>query len=182
MPLILGIDPSLRHTGLCLKDGNNLTFHEIKTKSLDVLSASELIREEFFKFVEETGCSNCSVSMEKQLSVGASYSSLMFHVQMNMLQAIKLQWVKPFNLIMPLPVHLLSYLKRVYGLKPSREASPVVKLFKETTLYQDRVSVHCVDAYYLAEIGEKIIRGEHSYNKPKKEKNLTPWRILDGTE
>lgn len=179
----LGIDPGLRHTGVCLlREEAAPTFYQINTNKMSVLEAANYLKLEFRNFCETYGLLGDTVfCVEKQLSVGASMSALMFHVQMQITQAIA-EFVpaeSPPKMVSPLPVQLTSYMKRM-GV-PTKPDSATVRHFKETTgHHRSRVSIHCVDAYYLARLAKAVIAGTWKYKLQKKETRLYPWEIING--
>lgn len=176
----LGIDPSQRNTGVCLRDGADFTFTTIKTGSMDVLSSARHIRREFRAFVKANGAEDAFLSIERQLSVGGQSSALMFHFQMNMLEMVKQLWGwrnPDLELCMPLPGQLRSYVYHKHGIPTSYKDGQIVAHFKETTGYKPRVSIHCVDGYYLTRLAEDVLKGEWKYKLPSKEAALIPWRI-----
>jgi hypothetical protein len=176
----VGIDPSLRHTGLCLREGAEFLFDEIKTEGEDVLTASKTIRARFRDFIKKNNAQDAVFCQEKQLSVGGQSSSLMFHCQMNMLEVIKEQGQNP-KLVMPLPIQLQSYVKKRHG-APAADGRPYVEHFKRTMYRPQRISIHCVDAYYLTRLGEDVIEGTWRYPLPSNEQALIPWGILNGDQ
>lgn len=177
---ILGVDPSQRHTGLCLLRGSQPTFYEIKTGSEDVLTSSRTIRREFRSIVKEESCQDVALCIERQMVVGGQSSALMFHMQMNFMEAVKQLWTIPDPLFMPLPNQLQSYIYHVHGVHPKEKDSFLVNHFKKTTGYKGRISIHCVDAYYLARLGQDVHRGAWQYKIPSNEPAQIPWRITNG--
>lgn len=177
--MILGIDPSQRHTGLCLLRETGPTFHEIQTEGLDVLSSAKKVKQELHDWLYQ----NCdpehieAFAPEKQLSVGGQSSSLMFFMQMAILEEIGNIRQNPC-LIMPLPIQLQSYVKKKYHAPVS--GRDYVDFFKKSTGYRGRISIHCVDAYYLAKLAQDVLGGSWRYKKPSKEADLTPWEITNG--
>lgn len=178
----IGIDPSLRHTGICyLKENSRPIFHEIQPKSKDILSAAEElrngiggIRTSFPMILRST----LVVSLEKQLSIGAHTSALMFYIQMVVLETLNENFVN-FQLVMILPVQLKSYMRTMANVD-IRNATTIVRSFKNNMGYQGRISQHCVDAYYLARAAKDVQEGRWSYKLPSKEQPLHPWDILHG--
>lgn len=177
---ILGVDPSQRHTGLALLRGSDKDFYEIKTGTEDVLTSAKTVRREFREFVESHSCNRVALCVERQLVLGRQTSSLMFHMQMNLLQVIEEIWHHPRQFVMPLPNQLQSYIFHRHGLKPGKAASPVVNLYKKLTGDQRRVSIHCVDAYFLGQLGREVLKGTWEYNLPRKEPPQVPWSIANG--
>lgn len=176
---MIGIDPSLRHTGLCFLQGAEAIFYEIKTEGLDVLSATRKIKKEFLLFwAEEAALSD--VCIEKQLSVGGQSSALMFYVQMAILEVIA-ENGPTRAVLMPMPIQLQSYVKKRHAC-PSPEGRALVKHFQETCNHPKRISQHCVDAYYLARLGQDVLAGVWRYNLPSNEQPLTPWKTVNGDE
>jgi len=178
----IGIDPSLRHTGLCFfLDGVEPQFYEIKTGH-DVLSSVAIIRELFGSFLKAHVIHPVKeeypiFAMEKQLSVGGHSSSLMFHIQMIILEEIFKRYSMPC-LVFPLPVQLTSWMRK-HGIDTT-SAGSIVKHFKRTENHPKRISQHCVDAYYLTRLAAEVLKGEFYYKLPSKEMALIPWKIRNG--
>lgn len=177
---ILGVDPSQRHTGLCLLRGAEPIFHEIKTGKEDVLTSARTVRREFRAFVHEHQCQDAALCIERQLVMGGQSSSLMFHMQMNLMEAVKQLWGHPQQLMMPLPNQLQSYLYHRHKIPTSASDGAIVKFFKEHTGRNKRISIHCVDAYFLAQLGREVLKGDWKYKQPSKEPAQIPWRLIDG--
>lgn len=180
--MILGIDPGLRHTGLCLlDDGHDPVFTELQPYPRDVLAAvvdlKLHLKATFLQLPHNT-----VIAMEKQLSVGGQSSSLLFYVQMAIAETIW-EWAAHgsilYKMVMPLPVQLNSYMKKVHGVS-TENATAVVRSFKKATGYGGRISVHCVDAYYLAKMGQDVVNGKWSFPLPSKEMPLFPWSVTHG--
>jgi len=173
----VGIDPSLRHTGLCLREGAEFLFDEIKTGKQDVLTSCKQIRADFRAFLKKHGASNAIFCIEKQLSVGGKSSSLMFHCQMNMLELIKETGAT--QIVMPLPIQLQSYVKKRHG-APAADGDPYVKHFQATMNWPHRISIHKVDGYYLTRLGEDVVNKKWRYNLVSAEQALHPWGTING--
>lgn len=178
----LGVDPSLRHTGLCLLRGAETRFAEIKPQKQDVLSATQELRIGLRKVLVDWGLTQkepALIAIEKQLSTGGSSSALMFHVQLVVLEELKpLFAVKGVELVFPLPVQLKSYLQH-QGIGTDRK-SQVVRAAKTAIGVETRLSSHCAEAYYLAQLAQEVSKGKWQYNLPRKEIPLVPWKIKNG--
>jgi len=173
----LGIDPGLRHTGVCLlQTGADPLFYECKPYALNVLTACSELREGLGKFIQREVGPPVIVSVEKQLSVGAYSSSLMFHVQMAVYEVLELSLCE-FGLVAPLPVQLKSYMRKERGVDITN-ATSIVASFKESHPECTRISQHCVDAYYLAKLARDVLAGRWTYRLPSKEMALHPWEII----
>lgn len=177
--LHVGIDPGKRHVGLCLLSPEaGPSFYEVRTGDLDLTSAIRMIRKETAEFLERTGTQELTVTLERQLSVGAQSSALMFAVQTHILELVD-ERKNLVNLAMPLPVQLISYLKKRHELDTT-SASSIVKGYQEQTKTKTRISQHQVDAYYLAHLGKEVLEGTWGYRLPQKEAPLTARRIMHG--
>lgn len=174
--MILGCDPGLRHVGLCVLGGPVPVFEEVKTSSRDVASALKQIGKELSAWKLRNPGS--VVSMERQLSVGGQSSALMFAVQMKVAEALGLDDPRA-QVVLPLPVQLRSYIKRVHGGDVS-SARATVEHFRETHSWKARISQHCVDAYYLCRLAQDVLEGRWEYKLPTKELTLFPGVILNG--
>jgi len=164
---------------LCLiQDGCKPIFRQISTTE-DVLMAVKNLRLGLTHYLQEWQAQggNTVFSVEKQLSVGAYMSSLLFYVQMIILEVILDVSQSSPIVVMPLPIQLLSYMKRVYGAptKPTRE---IVNHWKQFNEWEKRISQHEVDAWYLAKLARDVINKRWSYKLPSKEMKLVPWETL----
>ena len=173
----VGIDPALRHVGLAVvEDGKEPVFHEIKAKG-DVLTAAAVVQRGLLEFFGFHGPFDLWC-IEKQLSVGGRSSALMFYMQMLTARCIERIDRNP-RMVAPLPVQLQSYIRKRHGI-PADPASQMVRGFQEQFNYQRRISQHCVDAFFLTELGKDVLAGEWYYKPPSKEQPLFPWEIEHG--
>jgi len=176
----IGIDPSQRHTGLCLLTGTEPSFYEIKPTQDSLLESLEYLADEFASWLAQNWGDGDLICMERQLSVGGQSSSLMFCVQMLMLSCIKRHApLEEMRLVLPLPIQLKSYLIKAHGIDTKNKSS-IVAGFKEQTGWQGRISSHRVEAYYLACLGRDVSLGSWRYNIPTKETKLFAGTIVNG--
>jgi hypothetical protein len=181
---VLGIDPSQRHTGLCLLAGTQVVLDEIKPTADDILSSAEHLRAELKSYLDRRDPDRQIriYSIEKQLSVGGRSSSLLFYMQMTVLATV-MEHVKGLDpeaiLMMPLPIQLQSYIQKHHQFQGKTDLD-LVSHFKRQTGEAGRISVHKVDAYYLAHFGRDVYTGRHGYRLPTREANLTPWKVTNG--
>jgi len=176
----IGIDPSQRHTGLCLLAEAGPDFFEIKPTQDTLLESLEYLADEFASWLCQNWRTGDLICMERQLSVGGQSSSLMFTVQMLMLSCIKRHApLQEMRLVMPMPIQLKSYLIRVHGIDTKNKSS-IVAGFKEQTGWQGRISSHRVEAYYLALLAKDVSLGSWRYNIPTKEVKLFAGTIING--
>jgi len=184
MQSVIGIDPSQRHTGLAsLCSGSVPVFHEIQPTT-DILTSGRQIEQELTLFLSKEATPDTFYSVEKQLSVGGQSSSLMFYVQMVVLNTVgrfvQENFKKEPVFVMPLPIQLKSYMKKVHGFdisKPSTIVQSWKKKHSGAPWAQGRISQHKVDAFMVAELALDVMKGSFSYKKPQKEAPLIPWEI-----
>jgi hypothetical protein len=182
--ILLGIDPSQRHTGLCLLTETGPLFHEIKPTEADVLSSAARLRQGLTLFLEQHAQPPITTYVvEKQLSVGARSSALLFHMQMTVLDVIAdhVQRGDPSTptFILPLPIQLQSYIRKRHGFGGTT-ATQLVRHFKRVANHPGLISQHCVDAYYLTQLGKDVLEGTWSYPLPSREVPLIPWPTTNG--
>jgi len=181
MNKFVGIDPAQRHTGLCILQPDTAPlFYEVKTTE-DVLTSSQKIRGELQVWLwERVAMDEATFAVEKQLSKGGHTSALLFFIQMTVLEVVQgfFREREP-RVVMPLPIQLTSFMKKRYGV-PIGSAAEAVGHFKDTYKYSGRISQHCVDAFYLAQMAREVEAGEYGYPLPSKEAPLVPWRTLNG--
>lgn len=185
MHRVIGIDPSQRHTGLAdVCPGSHPAFHEIKPTG-DMLSSARQIVAELEEFLEQNAHPSTLYAIEKQLSVGGQSSSLMFYMQMTVLDTIGRFVVEKFQVkpvfVMPLPIQLKSYMKKAHGFniaKPSTIVASFKKKYDGAEWAQGRISQHKVDAFMVALLAMDVMEGDWSYPLPSKEAALIPWEIV----
>ncbi len=203
-PVYIGVDPSLRHTGLCLIRGaEDPVFSQIDTKKLDLTSSIQQIQMDLTFFLDEelgypTKEQQIYWCIEKQIPVGASMSSMMYTIQAVILSTIydwyRNNWPKKYldagiegrdlKFIMPAPSQLRKYLRDVHE-APVKKAKDTKAFFIEQTGYKGVISEHKIDAYYMAKLGQDVIAGNFSYPMnvgKKKTTPLLPWAILNGSD
>ena len=174
---LVGIDPSQRHIGLCLRSGTEVIFRQVNPKAKDILTCGQELYEGVLQFIVDHDACQADFAIERQLSVGAQSSSLMYHMQMKTLEVLYTVRAKRGAIVMPLPVQLQSYVYHKHGLKPSKKATPYVDLYRDLTGDQRRLSIHCVDAYFLTELAREVKAGTWEYKLPYRETALHPWGI-----
>ena len=176
----IGIDPSQRHTGLCLVSDEGPSFYEIKPVHENVLDCLGQIADEFSSWLCRNYHTGDLICIERQLSTGGQMSALMFCVQMVILSSIKSHApLESMRLVFPLPIQLKSYLMKVHGINTKNKSS-IVAGFKKNTGWSKAISSHKVEAYYLAVMGKDVLLGSWRYNIPTKEAKLFAGTILNG--
>lgn len=187
---VVGIDPSQRHTGLCVLEENLLgqqppLFFEITTRGTDLLTSVKRVREEFRAFVtQNTDIDNVTFSMEKTVASGQS-SQILFYVQMALFEEIAQRFKKSDpSLINPLPVQLKSYIWHIHKIRLQGQAKGVVvkgfRAMMGPEWERKRISSHLVEAYFLARMGIDVLHHEWEYLAPQRERPLVPWTINYG--
>jgi hypothetical protein len=184
--LVLGIDPALRNVGLCLLGRAEPSFYQIRSKpEVPVITAARAMKDELHVWLESEGASKANVRlvcMEKQLSTGGESSALMFHMQMVLLEILYPVWGTVNRLAMPLPVQLTSYMKRKHGVDITSAGTIVASFIAQVQWKGPRVSQHKVDAYYLARMGQDLLKGEWTYKRPSKELKLLEGEVFNGID
>jgi len=176
----IGIDPSQRHTGLCVLRDSGPSFFEIQPKQDNILECMEYLAEEFSSFLAENSGIETMICVERQLSVGGQSSSLMFLVQMLILNCIKKHRpTQKMELVMPLPIQLKSYITKMHGIE-TKSKSSIVAGFRKQMDWQKRISSHRVEAYYLAKLAKDVLLGRWQYKLPSRETNLFEGTIING--
>jgi hypothetical protein len=185
---VLGIDPSQRHIGLCFTAESILSprFRELKPEG-DLLTCYQTLKNSLIYELSFLDPYDDLVCVEKQLSVGGQSSGTMLVMQNAVHEAIQ-DWLSRrvskyrdlnFQLVSPLPIQLQKYIRDMIGFK-GKTNGELVSFFKQQTSVAGRVSIHCVDAYYLTRLARDVRRGLWRYNLPSKEHPLHPWKILNG--
>lgn len=176
MNYIVGIDPSQRHTGVCILDQHLkvLEVFDIVTGATPILESGIMIRDQigilFKKYPDALYC------MEKMMP-GATCGPLLFYVQMIILESMAEHTSK--RLVHPLPVQLRSYMKKLLGKVPENKTA-TVQGFRELTSFKGRVSSHCADAYFAARMGDEVVNNRYSYRLSEKELPIMSWGVING--
>lgn len=180
---ILGIDPSQRHTGLCLRDttvSGAPRFYEIQPKEKELYASLKTLQEElscFLKaFVQPIPPDQVAICIEKQGYAGHSAQTL-FCAEMFIIDTIKTSLGKMPKFLSPIPVQLESYLKKVEGLDICSKKS-IVDGYK--ALHgQGRISSHLVEAFYLTKLAEAVLAKSWRYNLSSNEIPRYPWPTIN---
>ena len=176
----IGIDPSQRHTGLCLLTGTEPSFYEIQPKHDNILDCLEQNSEELASWLCRNYHSGDLICIERQMSTGGQMSPLLFCVQMGVLSTIKHHAPsQEMKICLPMPIQLKSYMKKVHYLDIKNKTT-IVAGFREAMDWKSRISSHKVDAYYLARLAKDVSLGSWRYTKPSKEAKLFAGTTLNG--
>jgi len=177
----LGIDPSQRHTGLAfLEPGGQPVLHHFNYPEISVLEAGVKLKQDLVSVLHAYTPFDV-ICVEKQLSVGGQMSSLMFYMQMMVLEALsKVAASAPgMKMVMPLPVQLKSYMKHHLEFDIAKK-STIVASYKKKYQYSKRISSHEVDAHCLAMFGISVLLGTWGYKKPSRESLVHPFEMSYG--
>jgi len=171
----LGIDPSQRHTGLCLldEDASRAVFRELKTKDSDLYTACQQLRSDFqATLIQWVGLGEVIVGFERQISRASPF---LFHVQMELLEVLAeyLKWQKS-GIILPMPSQLRAYMRDAHKVNITNKSS-TVNSFKKQVNYKTRISSHCAEAYYLARMAKDVYEGVWQF-KRSRERPIIPWQ------
>jgi hypothetical protein len=178
--VFVGIDPALRHTGYCIRKGKKISFFETKTKKLDFLSATTLIKRDFLKLTK-TLPKETIFCLERQFTQG-SFSASQFYIQMIILDLIR-QFSAPDNprLVYPAPVQLKSYMAKKQEVDITSK-STIIASFQQRFHYSKRISSHCVEGFYLTLLGEDVLNQSWSYSYNDKKAKPFSWDVMTGSE
>lgn len=175
---IIGIDPSLRRTGIAVlnSSGEIQDMMELRPPHESVLDAAawtmKASRQIFTKYHDSVYC------MERMIT--ARSGNLLFYVHMRIAEAmdeVNLREGGPW-LMNPLPIQLKSYLRK-YGVTDISKKTPIVAAVKRElngVIDPQKVTSNTADAYFLARLALDCIKGDWGYNLPKKEIKLVSWR------
>lgn len=192
MSVIIGVDPSQRHTGLVALStvvGSTPRFSEIQPKD-SILASGLQIKAEFIAWVRLMKVTfpgeDLIFSIEKQLPVGGQTSALQFYIQLCVLEGIGqfINTEKRQEVVMPLPVQLRSYMRKRHNVDITSASSGVAS-FKDQYKNEPwmvgltRISQHKVDAFYLAKLAEDVMAGYWKYKLPSRDLRVVPWGILN---
>lgn len=186
--MIVGIDPSQRHTGLCAwnPETDEKTFDQIDTGKSDLLTSLHLLRVGLRRFLWRMEPRPSLFGVERMVT-GGQTSPLLFAVQMTVFEEILTHYADPgrdwpdtdsFKLpqfVHPYPVQLKSYMRKVHGVDVIAKSS-IVQSFREEFDY-GRISSHKVEAYYLARIAHDVVSGTWNFHQKSAGPKVFPWEI-----
>lgn len=180
--IVIGVDPGLRHTGLCLlEEGAEPFFRELKPKATNLLDCTHELENGLRGLVPYVkGHSEVWIGMERQLAVGGESSALMYLIQYVLVKGLR-GIVLDAKWVLPLPVQLHSYLKKRHNL-PDTKGRTIVKQCQTLINNTARLSSHCADAFYLALLARDVRKGTWQYNLPSKDLPIFPHRIENGQQ
>lgn len=180
---VVGIDPSLRHTGLALhREGEADVYHEIKTGSLSVTESLAQIRTELVGWVASqipvrelhTGI---VWAIERQLPQGEVNGWLTVSSMLAVCSSIALlsEPEQPV-MIAPYPNQLKSYITRVHGVRTGSK-NQIRQGHKKITGGK-LVSSHKAEAWFLTQMAVSVLAGEWKYEQSPTAPRLFPWPIV----
>lgn len=174
---IVGIDPSQRHTGICVL-GEGLEIQasfDIKTEGLTILDSGVFLRSELAKLFARYP--DALFSVEKMMPTARS-GALLFYVQMLLMEELLKVSSTP-RLVHPLPIQLKSYMQKEFKFVPKNKVD-IVNAAKYHSGYVGRMSSHMADAYFLGRLAHSVVTGGFKYALSAKELPLSNWKIING--
>lgn len=201
--LVVGIDPSLRHTGLALDRGPGQppVYHEIKTGSIPVVEAVRFIRAELTEWlcglgldremeqlrhpVRPPGKARIVWALEQQMAQADVNGWLMLTVQVAVCEVIQAQSVGQVQMVAPYPNQLKAYIRRAHGVNP-RTKSEI--RYGQRRILRERVksgevplvSSHKAEAWFLTQLARDVLAGRWSYKQSPVKVKVFPWQIIRG--
>lgn len=178
---VVGIDPAIRHSGLCLlRPGAEPQFRQVNTDTNeDMVTSIRIMRTEFTRIFAPMKGKVPVLAMERQLSAGAESSASQYLAQ-TLLLDLALEIIEPQYVVMPLPIQLKSYARKQLGFTTATNAQ-IVRSFKELTGYQGRISQHKVDAWLACRLALDVLAGKWEYKLPSKDVQPIPGIITNGS-
>ena len=181
---VVGIDPSLRHTGLALhREGEADVYYEIKTDNLSVLASQEVIREELADGVrgllgrDLTGSRRVVWSIERQLPQGAVNGWLTMVAMLTVCAAIdNLSLPGQPAMVAPYPNQLKSYIKKVHGV--STGTKNLIRQGHKKITGGKLVSSHKAEAWFLTRMAKDVLNGKWTYGQSPTAPRLFSWPII----
>jgi len=175
--MIIGIDPSQRHTGVCILGGQQKIdkAFDIKTDGLSILDSVKRLRGELRQLFLQYPTATYSV---EKMMPSARSGALLFYVQMALLEELVSVNATP-ALAHPLPIQLKSFMIKRFGFDPSTKTA-IVEEAKKHSGYSGRMSSHMADAYFLARMADEVINHRYSYPLSKVELQLFTWKVING--
>lgn len=186
--LVVGIDPSLRHTGLVLdRRDQPPVYHEIKTAGVSVTEALGDIRRAFWSWLSALGLDREPVvwAMERQLAQGDVNGWLMMLTQCAVCEVIYGASVGEVQMVAPYPNQLKAYIKRMHGIA-TRSKTEIRyghrKIIRARVQSADvsLVSSHKAEAWFLTQMARDVLAGRWSYQQTAVKVRVFPWPIIRG--
>ena len=188
--LVVGIDPSLRHTGLALdRKGQPPVYHEIKTGAATVPEAIGILREEFAAWLHEVVGPTADVvwALEQQMAQADINGWLMMLTQCAVCEVIHGSTVRPVQMVAPYPNQLKAYIKRMHGVSTG---SKTEIRYGHQRIIRDLVqsekvplvSSHKAEAWFLTQLARDVLDGQWSYKQSPLKVRVFPWPILRGVK
>lgn len=171
---IIGIDPSVRSTGLVHLSGSGVfqSSTVLKTNS-DILSSVRLVKRGVRSFITEVSSNPVDLLIGMEKPIQTSFSGpILLHIFLSILEVVEDLGVK--QVCIPLPVQLRSYMNHILGFTPENKTQ-VVEAFKALSGVSYRVSQHEGDAYFMARMVLDCSRGNFKY---KESKEKVPYHSL----
>lgn len=186
--LVIGIDPSLRHTGLCLDRGTEPpVYHEIKTGRAPVVEAMGDIRRSLASWFREQGVDREPAiwAVERQLAQGDVNGWLMMLAQVAVCEAILEEAVGAVQMVAPYPNQLKAYISRIHGVKTDSKTQ--IRLGQREIMRRRSqsgeaplVSSHKAEAWFLTQMARDVLAGRWSYMQSPVKVRVFPWPIVRG--
>lgn len=174
--MFVGIDPSQRHTGVCVLDSKLQVVekYDIVTGEMTILDSAKHLRAEVSKLFKKYP--HAIYGIEKMMP-SARCGALLFYMQMVVLEELERDTTR--LLVHLLPIQLKSYMQRKHGFTPNNKTA-IVNSAKALSGVKGRMSSHQADAYFLARACEDVAAGRYEYALSKVELKLFSWSVLNG--
>lgn len=176
LQMIIGIDPSQRHTGVCIldKDLSIVQAYDIVTGSVPLLESGIIVREMLGVLFDQYPTATYSV---EKMMPSARNGHHLFYIQMVLLEELAQRTNK--RLIHPLPIQLKSFMKSLLGTVPETKTD-IVKAAKQLTSFPGKMTSHVADAYFLARLGDRVLNNNYKYNVSRIELPIISWEVIGG--
>ena len=177
--IYIGIDPSQRHTGLCVLRDNDYVLSQIDTTSkMDLQTSVYHIRGELLKLMIDYSLQpeQSHFGIERMIP-GAATSPLMFAVQTIVYDTIltHFDFDNRLTFVTPYPVQLKHYMRKQHGVDIKNKKTGIIDGYKLVTGDENRVSSHRAEAYFLSRMAIDVDAGCWSFTQKKQRLRIFPW-------
>lgn len=163
---IIGIDPSLRHTGVCVRnttDPNNLYTYEVKTGKLPVIESAWAVTDELTTFLNTINQyiwpASTVLCIERQIpNAPGSSAAIQFYMYLQVIETLDcyFNYLREKFIITPFPMQLKKYMRVKHEVKEVSRKQSIIDRYKELTGRYN--SSHIAESWFMTCMAEDILK------------------------
>ena len=164
---IIGIDPSLRHTGVCVRNTTDskapLYTYEVKTGKLPVIESASAVADELPTFFDSINQymwpASTVICVERQIpNAPGSSAAIQFYMYLIVIEVLDnyFNYMREKFIITPFPMQLKKYMRVKHGVKEVSRKGSITERFKELTGL--RSSSHIAESWFMTMMAEDILK------------------------